>query len=953
MSAEELNTQNKLAGIAAKMLAYFQGPRKWEAFLYAVIAITLISAIVSFLTRVIFLRDNPATRPILAVIANDKTPEGKSVLDGVRAFANTLNAADGYNRRQIDVQRIDDTPEAAATILSTGRAIAVVGGVHAQEQSAALKKYHDAKLPYVTVGRLPEGASTEYQGSIGVDEREEARFVANYARNIVQSRIAYVVRDEGSRWIEIAQPFEELYAKFDTPIQKTFVIPPGETAQARAQAIATELRKLDFGTLYLAADSTLSAHVVSAMRKQGVALNIIGPSTLSTGLFRQTLRELSGDSASAHAHGIVAATPALFDTAGDAAQRFQSDWLAQHGQAPDWLAVLAHDGALRALNLHAATGGQSAQVLPKPLIESFGASRTSPLPIQIGLYSGLDLISAPVQLLPMAKGAQYDYMGAIKDGRILYVNDRFMFRSNVVYTGMTFHRIDDISAKNETAQIDFSIWFRFKGSFDPSNIIFTNAIEPIKFPEPEEKKELGDVQYHRYRIKAKFKIDYNAEPRVHNEHMIGVTFRHKLLNRNNVIFVGDVLGMPTGKALADDMTKRKVSSVSNNMVIDSAWISQDILRMIGEGAPQYVGNTGEAPLFSAVTVGARLKTSDLSPLDFFDREHLIYLAITGVVGLLFAKALDARQLGRFLTLQTWVLRAMFAPLTLLGLGTLAIDRVYVHGSQDAINLVVHTVGALWWLIGAWLADIAFKRFVWDPLEARAGRKIPNIMKVMVTIIILTFAIAGIVAQVLGQPLTSLLATSGVLAMIVGLAIQANIANVFSGIILNIERPFRVGDFIKINNVVGQVKDITWRTIRMESSDGPTVSLANSKVSESFMENYSQTPNGIAAEVIFNMPPESDPQPILQVLTDVLAECPQVFGRDNPVTEPIARYRGVVSVEGRLYAQFAAGYRVATLPKRGAAREFIWKSARSKFIEQGIAYFANDDDSATSAAFLKA
>jgi branched-chain amino acid transport system substrate-binding protein len=58
--------------------------------------------------------------------------------------------------------------------------------------------------------------------------------------------------------------------------------------------------------------------------------------------------------------------------------------------------------------------------------------------------------------------------------------------------------------------------------------------------------------------------------------------------------------------------------------------------------------------------------------------------------------------------------------------------------------------------------------------------------------------SGIVVFVFNQSPTSLLATSGILAMVIGMAIKDVIANVFSGVILNFERHFTVGDKIKIN-----------------------------------------------------------------------------------------------------------------------------------------------------------
>lgn len=106
-----------------------------------------------------------------------------------------------------------------------------------------------------------------------------------------------------------------------------------------------------------------------------------------------------------------------------------------------------------------------------------------------------------------------------------------------------------------------------------------------------------------------------------------------------------------------------------------------------------------------------------------------------------------------------------------------------------MQTIVLAFSVLWWLMPALLLPLLIKRFVWIPLEKRTTRTVPNVIRLFVSSIIYLLACFGIIAFVYDQPITSLLATSGVVAMIIGLAIQVNIANVFAGIVINIERPF--------------------------------------------------------------------------------------------------------------------------------------------------------------------
>jgi len=61
------------------------------------------------------------------------------------------------------------------------------------------------------------------------------------------------------------------------------------------------------------------------------------------------------------------------------------------------------------------------------------------------------------------------------------------------------------------------------------------------------------------------------------------------------------------------------------------------------------------------------------------------------------------------------------------------------------------------------------------------------------VLVYVVALVGIMDTVFKQSVSAVLATSGVLAVVLGLALQNTLADVFSGLALNIERPFSAGD----------------------------------------------------------------------------------------------------------------------------------------------------------------
>ena len=109
-----------------------------------------------------------------------------------------------------------------------------------------------------------------------------------------------------------------------------------------------------------------------------------------------------------------------------------------------------------------------------------------------------------------------------------------------------------------------------------------------------------------------------------------------------------------------------------------------------------------------------------------------------------------------------------------------------------------------WLGTAWLARRAigvaiYQYSVW---KSRVGRtphfleSSGHLLTDLFGLIIFGAAVFGIVGIVFGQPITGLLATSGLFAAIIGLALQRMIADVFSGLALTVERPFTIGGWLE-------------------------------------------------------------------------------------------------------------------------------------------------------------
>lgn len=121
---------------------------------------------------------------------------------------------------------------------------------------------------------------------------------------------------------------------------------------------------------------------------------------------------------------------------------------------------------------------------------------------------------------------------------------------------------------------------------------------------------------------------------------------------------------------------------------------------------------------------------------------------------------------------------------------------------------------------------------------RAGTRIPRLLRDLlfgfITIIILLSALQSF----FNLKLTTLLTTSAVLTIILGLALQETLSNLFSGLSLNLEQAFNLGDWLKIGDYIGKVVQINWRSVHMQTRLGEIIVMPNSQIAKETLINYS-------------------------------------------------------------------------------------------------------------------
>ena len=515
---------------------------------------------------------------------------------------------------------------------------------------------------------------------------------------------------------------------------------------------------------------------------------------------------------------------------------------------------------------------------------------------------------------------------------------------NVVYTGITVHEITDFNEKDFTVSLDFTLWFWYKDIDDPQDIIFLNAVEPIKLlkqksslhtiqkffnsfnkkgegtsvieiePNTTEDKDKDGFRYSAYRIKMRFKANFlpnqTGQQPVLGENAIGLAFRHRKKNLNELLYTPDFLGMGWyKKGLKEQVNDLKVFQLHSNQFIRNAIIFHDIMDIDIPGKPviedsSKTDNIFTTAEFSRFTLAIYIE--DFSQhfwhlfFDFYEESYfykefdystlklflfclfclfcllaIIYVGKKNLRKYWFwistrIKVLWHYYTSKFLSkhfsakgrvlwhnIYTYTVKYLLKPVVWLGVllligGILVVFSILLlslenHVVQDfskymeyeELRLIVLFFGLLWWLIPASLLVLAINLFIWRPLEAKTGQNVPILVRRAITFIIFMLASFGIIAFIFNYPLTGLLATSGLFAMIIGLAVQLNLSNIFSGLALSIEQPFKIGDRVKIGDFdEGEVVEMSWRSTKIRTKDNIIVYIPNNPIAENSIHNYS-------------------------------------------------------------------------------------------------------------------
>jgi small-conductance mechanosensitive channel len=136
--------------------------------------------------------------------------------------------------------------------------------------------------------------------------------------------------------------------------------------------------------------------------------------------------------------------------------------------------------------------------------------------------------------------------------------------------------------------------------------------------------------------------------------------------------------------------------------------------------------------------------------------------------------------------------------------------------------------------------------------------------------------------VFGLSLQGLLATSGIIAIVLGLALQNTLGDVFSGISLSIAGAYRIGDDILLEGgAEGEVIEMNWRSTHLRNGANDVVIVPNNAIAKMRIQNHTAGTRRYSGNLPVTVDSRNEPETAIEILKHAAMACPSILEHPEP------------------------------------------------------------------------
>ena len=255
-----------------------------------------------------------------------------------------------------------------------------------------------------------------------------------------------------------------------------------------------------------------------------------------------------------------------------------------------------------------------------------------------------------------------------------------------------------------------------------------------------------------------------------------------------------------------------------------------------------------------------------------------------------------KALSKFIMVVVWTVAALNI-LNLIGPVTNVLDGIGLTVGELRISALTVIEGFFLLIILLWLASL-MSQFIEQQIKKSADIT-PSVKVLISKLIKITLIIIAVVIAIssVGIDLTAFAVFSGAVGIGIGLGLQKSIANLFSGVLLLMDKSIKPGDLITVGDTYGIVESLNARYASVKRMDGTEHLIPNENLISQEVINWTHTDKLIRPEIVIGVHYQSDVRKAMELCVQSAIEAQRVL--DSPEPECLLIAFGDNSVDLKL------------------------------------------------------
>ncbi|MFC1559090.1 cyclic nucleotide-binding domain-containing protein [Gemmatimonadota bacterium] len=185
------------------------------------------------------------------------------------------------------------------------------------------------------------------------------------------------------------------------------------------------------------------------------------------------------------------------------------------------------------------------------------------------------------------------------------------------------------------------------------------------------------------------------------------------------------------------------------------------------------------------------------------------------------------------------------------------------------------------LVAAFLFARLIDTLIFEIYLANRDEAVPKLLRDALRLVIIVLALVFILIDIFAIDAMAVGGSAAVITVVLGLALQNILGDLFSGVVLQFERPLKQGDWVKIGDHEGEVVELNWRAIRLKTRQHVGVVIPNSVIAKAEISNYNLATPSAAIDLYIGTEYKEPPNRVKGAIMEAILMCGDALRQPPP------------------------------------------------------------------------